>query len=171
MNDGVEVVHVAVFVLGCAGHEHKILIVLNGAVEDSAARFQAVAKEAVLIVAGGRYADDQLVRIGLHGLLEKVVLLRLLIGVQLVTDGEIAVERILRVGVSREGLYQKAFALLGVFDVVMIRRIYDLDLAAVFGVLFHTFANVKIEEIKRLQRLFQRGADDVCGRAAFAVKQ
>ena len=84
-----------------AAHEHKILLVLHCAVEYLPAVFQPLAKKRLLIVAGGGDAYEQFVGIGLHGLLEQVVLLRLLEGMDLIADGDVAVERVLRIRVSR----------------------------------------------------------------------
>ena len=64
--------------IGRAAHEHKILLVLDRAVEDLPAVLQTLPKKRLLIIARRGYAYQELVGVGLHGLLEQVVLLRLL---------------------------------------------------------------------------------------------
>ena len=92
MHDRIRVVDVAGFIRVRAAHEDEILIVLHETVKHLTAILQTLTEERLLIVTGSRYADHKLVAVRLHCLLEKVVLLRLLVGVHFVCNTDIAVQ-------------------------------------------------------------------------------
>ena len=75
-----------------AGHKNKILFILHRPIQDLAAVFQPLPQEALLIVSSRGNADYQFIGVGLHGLLDDVVLFRGLVGVDLVRNGNVAVE-------------------------------------------------------------------------------
>ena len=88
-------------------HKDEILFILHGSVQNLPAVFQPLTKKRLFIIPGGRYADDKLICICLHSLLEQVVLLRLFEGVHFITNGNVAVQRVLRVRVRRQCAYKK----------------------------------------------------------------
>ena len=96
----VGIVDVAVVHARRAGEENKQAIGCvagDRALEDLPAVLHAPGKEAVRQLAAGGDADDELVRVGLRRVLEHLILARVLVGVLLVGNDDVAVEGILLV--------------------------------------------------------------------------
>ena len=168
---GVGEVHASVpHALRGTAHENKILLVLYCAVEYLPAVFQPLPEKCLLIVARRGDAYEQFVCVGFHGLLEQVVLLRLLEGVDLIADGDVAVERVLRIRVGcQRADEQRAVAEVGL-DAVLVVIVDDVEMPAVLVVLAHA-PDVVLQKVEALQRLHQRGGSDIGFRAAPAIPE
>ena len=89
------IITVALVVLVGPSDERKQIIILNSTSRNLDGVLHTAISETVRIIAGGRDSDHQLVRETFHGFFESVVLCRLLVGRQLVSDCKVAVEGIL----------------------------------------------------------------------------
>ena len=157
VDDRVRIVDVPVLVRVRAAHEYKVLFVLDRPVEDLPAVFDPLAEEALRVVSRRRDTDQQLVRVCLLAFLEQVVLLRLLEGVDLVTDTEVRVQGVLRVRVGRQCAYEKRAVREGRLHGVLVIVVDDLDQAAFLpaDLALTQTVNIIIEEVERLKRLHQ----------------
>ena len=168
----VRVITIPVFVRIGPGNKHKQGIICYGPVYHLHAVIQPPVTKAVDIIARGGNADHQLVRVGLHRLFEAVVLRRFFKSVHLVRNGDVAIERILRVRVRRQSLNIQASAGLPVivreFVVYGMLRVIVPDPENLNQpVIPQRVQNI----VERLARLFQRRGDNVYLRAAPALQE
>ena len=155
VNFRVSEVHASVFnPFWGAAHENEILLILYGAVQYLPAILEPLPKKRLLIVSCRRYANQQLVRVGLHGLLKQIILLWLLESVDFVTDRNIAVQRILCIRVCRQSSDVKRPVSQVCLHAVLIVIIDNMDMPAIFLVLSHAL-DVIIQKIEGLQRLHE----------------
>ena len=129
-----------------AAHENKILLVRNRPVQHLPAVFQPLSQKRLLIVPGCGDADQQFIGIGFHGLLEKVVLLRLLKGVNLIADGDVRVQGILAVWVGGQGPDIKRAVSQVRRQAVLVVVVDDPHRPTVLGILSHP-AHVVCQEV------------------------
>ena len=92
MLDRIRVIDIAFFILISSCDKCKKGVVFDDTGSNLSGIFYSSVSEAVGIVAGSCYAYHQLVPVGLHGLLEPVVLSSLFVCCYLVSNGKIAVE-------------------------------------------------------------------------------
>ena len=161
--DGVGVIHRAILALIRPRDEDKIALILDLAGDDPRAVIQPLGAEARRVVARGRNADDELVGVGVGRLLEHVVLLAALVGVQLVGDDDVRVEAVLPVRIAGQRVEgQRAIrevALDGVLHVV-IEDAPACRPRSLFRAI-QPFFDVVAPTVERLHRLFERCADDI----------
>ena len=106
-DDRVSIVDLTVHALLGRGYEYEGAVSYvpgHGAVEDLPAEVHTLRTEAELQRACSRDADDELVGVRLGRVLEHLVLLGALVGMHLVGDDDVGVERVLTVGRRSQGI-------------------------------------------------------------------
>ena len=107
MYQGIGIVDISLLIRIGAAHKDKILFVLDGAIQHLSAVLQPLPKKALFVIASRGNTYQQLVGVGFHGFLKKVVLLRLGKSVDFIADRNIAVKRILRIRVCSQSADKK----------------------------------------------------------------
>ena len=170
----VEVVHLSFFVRVRSADEYKLRIILDRAFDYLEACLQTVIAVGVHIIASRCDADDKLVRVPLLRLLEAVILRGLLEGMHLVTDRQVAVERIVKVRVGGQCLdAHRAFLVaVSVFKgaVSTVREAVVLDLKLV-RILKPSESDRVDQVIKGLQSLLLGSGHDVELRPASPIEK
>ena len=150
MNKRIRVINISALVRVRTANEHKILLVLDGSVQDAPAIFKSLSKKAVCIVSGCGNPNHEFVRVRFHGFFEKVVLLRRFERMYFVANRNIAVQRILCVRIRRKCPNKKRaireICLHGMLVVV----IYDVYVPAVLLILAHAL-DVVVQEVEGFQ--------------------
>ena len=172
MNDRIRKVILAVLVRVRAAHKYKILLVLDCPIQNRPAILQSLSQESVCVVSGCRNSNNQLVRVGFHGLLEQIVLLRSAEGVYLVTNSKITVQRILRIRICRKCPEKKRSIRKCRFHRMLVVIVDNMDMPAVFVIFTHP-SDVIVEKVERFQRLNERrsGYVHLCSRPPIPQRQ
>ena len=92
MDQRIEIIDFSVLILRSATHEDKVLLILYRPIQDLTAVLQPLSKKQLLIVSRSGDRNEEFVGIGFHCLFEEVVLLRLLEGMNLINDRDVAVK-------------------------------------------------------------------------------
>ena len=124
----IQVVDFTVLIRVCAAHEYEILLIFHCSFQHFPAILQPLSQEQLLVIPCGRYPYHKLVAVRLHRLFKQVVLLGFFECMHLVSNGDVAIQGVLDIGVCRQGLYVKRpvrkLAPNGVF-VVIVYHFYE----------------------------------------------
>ena len=143
-----------------AAHEDEILLVFYCAVQYLPAVFKALPEKCLLIVTGSRNANQKLVGVCFHSLLEEVVLLGLFEGMYLIAYGDIAVKRILGVRIGRQCPDVKRSVPQVSLHAVLIVVVDYMDMATILLILSHAL-DVVVQEVEAFQCLHERSGGNI----------